>query len=309
MFAKAFVIGAGNIGSSYDLHRPRDCLYPKLTHLGNLLEILPHHEVFCYDLNISLGFSTAHHWGCTFIDRVPEIFPESSLVVISTPTDTHESIVESTLNGSPSFLVVEKPFGLSAKKYLEITDILNEKEIPYLVNYSRRWDFYSQFIFDSVCSGRFGEVERIEVEYNKSAYNTLSHAFDFFLEHFSWFDICGVKWLKVLSRDDFYGSFTVRADDVCDIDFKFRDLGDSGRLILNFYTEKGILTNSIDWLSWSLDGNHIESIDGLTNISYAMQKMYDFIFKMKRESHAIHLKKFSDRDLKVHKILESIKLL
>lgn len=173
---KAVIIGAGKIAAGFDAPRSR--------------EILTHAHAYSrhdklklsgfYDINFLVAKKAARKWSTQAFDNLTEMLTEVNpdIVSICTPDDDHFKTLMQVANFNPKLVVCEKPVTNNLADTGRLGKIFAKKNIPVLVNYSRRFDSNSQKIAAMIKNGKWGKVISATGIYTKGLLHTGSHLLD-----------------------------------------------------------------------------------------------------------------------------------
>lgn len=183
---RVVLFGAGSIGAlkanSVD---PVDGDCPK-THASAITKNPNFMLDAIVDPNLENADAAADKWKVpTFVLTHEEYFDycedeTRDIYVIASPEKTHLSIIKHicALAVSPKLVICEKPFCSSLQEATEAELILTQKGIPFLVNYSRRFDYGTKRVVAMLHEGTFGQIQRVSVKYNRGLYRDGCHAID-----------------------------------------------------------------------------------------------------------------------------------
>ncbi len=171
------LIGIGNIGLLYD-----DDISDKKKALSHIKAIYLHKE---FDLKYVVDINNRH------IDKVKRFFPEVDfyndhktllskndidILVIATPTNTHLNILNEFKNKKNiKLFFIEKPLFNKHTEYAEVEENLKNKIV---VNYLRRFDKNINKLKKQIQRNKFGNIQKIVINYCKGLKNNGSHMID-----------------------------------------------------------------------------------------------------------------------------------
>jgi predicted dehydrogenase len=92
--------------------------------------------------------------------------PETRLVVIATPNDTHYELARRCLEAGRD-VVVDKPFATTVAEAIALVRLAREKKRLLTVYQNRRYDSDFQVVRGLVAGGRLGRVVRFETNYDR----------------------------------------------------------------------------------------------------------------------------------------------
>lgn len=171
---KALIIGCGNIGAMYDLHKP-----DVLTH-AKAYSKHPEFLFSIYDTNNELAAEVAQAY---HVDREAEVDIKTlsayDCVSICSPTATHAQYLELCLNAKVPVIICEKPIAYNQQHILSIDTLYGRANSKILVNYIRRFqESYIQLkeLIKNIQSNE--PLLHIHIKYQRGFLNNASHAFD-----------------------------------------------------------------------------------------------------------------------------------
>lgn len=162
---KALIIGAGQIAGGYD----EPCAKAVLTHAhayqnNENIELLGF-----YDINFEQAQKMAQKWSVKAFQNPVE----ADIISICTPDFCHLSSLKIALQLNPKIIFLEKPLSNSLKEAEEIVEI--SKNVPVLVNFSRRFTPEFQKLAKRIKSGEFGKFRSGFGYYGKGYIHNGSH--------------------------------------------------------------------------------------------------------------------------------------
>lgn len=171
------VIGIGNIGLLYD--QDFDDKSKVLSHIKAIN--LHQHFTLKYIVDIDI----------THLKTVKSIFPkvvfynnykklldkeDIDILVIATPTHTHFTILNAfQLNKRIKLFFIEKPLFNKKVEYQRIHDSVKSKLV---INYLRRYDYNIQKLRLDIKNCKYGDLQKIVINYCKGLKNNGSHMID-----------------------------------------------------------------------------------------------------------------------------------
>ena len=167
------IIGAGNIGAFFDEPDSEDII----THA----HAFKNHDGFklsgFIDTDESKASSAASIWGGEVFSSIEDAFKqeEIDIVCITVPDKFHYSILKIVHNFPVKFVFVEKPISKTLAEASEVLRIYNEKKIPVMVNYSRRFLSEFEYIKGEIDKGIFGNFVSGTGYYGKGLFHNGSH--------------------------------------------------------------------------------------------------------------------------------------
>ncbi len=164
------IIGAGKIAGGFDT--PGSDVF--LTHAHAYQK----HEAFnllgFYDVDFSKAKEMAQKWSVSFFENLKGI--NADIISVCTPDEVHLSSLKEALKLNPKLIFLEKPLSKDLKDSKEILEI--SKNIPVLVNYSRRFIPEFQDLSINIKKGAFGEYFAGNGFYGKGFIHNGSHMID-----------------------------------------------------------------------------------------------------------------------------------
>jgi len=176
---KICLIGCGSIGAN----KPDNIDGPEtefsLTHaheLYNLYKAGKIEEPRIFDKNIKPLETAYEKWGfpCGKPDDRFDIY------VIAVNTEHQYSLIKTLMNDNPKLLIVEKPFCLTYKEASEISEIALEKNIPIIVNYTRKFIPAFREIKNHLNGDVNKKIFNVVLRYNRGLKREACHAIDLF---------------------------------------------------------------------------------------------------------------------------------
>jgi predicted dehydrogenase len=111
-------------------------------------------------------------------------FDRIDIAIISTPDETHYDILKQLADYSLKLVICEKPLCTNLQQALEIVELYRQKNIPILVDYTRRFIPEYQQMKAEIDAGKAGKFLKGYCYYNRGTLHTLSHFMDLAL----WFN-------------------------------------------------------------------------------------------------------------------------
>ena len=225
---KALIIGLGNIGFNYDIkkkylihsHAKALMLNNKFALIGAVEKKYKIRKIFETKFNLPT------------YDSIKKAFSalNPSLVIISSPTNTHLKVFEEIvkIQKKKKFvknIVIEKPVGVNFYQTNKIFKLAKKNKIKIFVNYIRQYqkDLLSLFNFVKIKNFRYSEVY-----YNRGLRNNASHFICLMISIFG-----NIQQIKLLKKDFKNPSFKIKfkknecffyskkkKKNICDIWFK-----------------------------------------------------------------------------------------
>jgi len=171
---KACIVGLGGIGFKYDEHNPH--LYE--THFSALTYYYKNEELYFIDPNPHPELPRANTFA-SILNVPKKLILETTLFVISTPTDTHLQIIQDIVLKGPNsnaIFVIEKPMGRTLKEAIIINKLLYGHEV--FVNYIRRSSALAEVLEQKNATKNLTEFKCF---FDGDWHNIASHFIDFYL--------------------------------------------------------------------------------------------------------------------------------
>lgn len=184
------IIGAGNIGAGFDSPESDEIL----THAHAFLKNDKFNLIGFYDVDFVKAASAANKWNVQAFVTMESAMKHAEVVCCTVPDAYHYQVLKEIAEYPVKLVFAEKPITKTEEQAEEICLLYKEKNIPILVNYTRR--FVSEFIRlrERIRENEFGRYIRGTGYYGKGILHNGSHMLDFlsFLlsEHG---EICEVK--------------------------------------------------------------------------------------------------------------------
>ena len=195
---KTLIIGAGKIGAFFD--------EPNSKNIFSHAHAVSKHNSFklvgFVDNNIEQAQKASNIWGGYFFKNIKDAFNKTKfeVAVVCVPDKFHHNILVELSKLPIKAVFAEKPLALNLENAKNILNIYEKKEIPLLINYTRR--FVPEFIElkNRIEKKEFGDFLFGNSFYSKGILHSATHHFDllnFFLGKFS---------LKTIfnKRNDYY---------------------------------------------------------------------------------------------------------
>lgn len=164
----ALIVGSGQIAGGFD--NPPDKAI--LTHAHAYIEHNGFNLLGFFDVDFSRAETMGGKWGVNAFKSLEEV-KNVDIVSICTPDKFHLSTLKEALKLSPKFIFLEKPLADDLNEAKEILEIA--KDLPILVNYSRRFVDDFQKLASSIKKGDFGELKAGSGYYGKGFVHNGSH--------------------------------------------------------------------------------------------------------------------------------------
>jgi len=171
---RAALIGCGNMGSRYDDHRVAD---PPYSHAG-ALTLHPDFELIAIaDPNEKNLSDCGQRWGidncytshdALFASHQPDI------AIIATPSQIRLAPITVAIRAGVKAIICEKPLALTLEEATKIQTLI--KDIPCVMNFSRRWDSGAQQVPQILQS--MGALQSARGVYVNGIANNATHLID-----------------------------------------------------------------------------------------------------------------------------------
>lgn len=167
------IIGAGNIGALFDSPASEEIL----THANAYRK----HPDFClkgfYDVDVKRAEDAAGRWGVKAYASLEEAMEYADVVSCTVPDAYHYDILKKLAKYPIQMVFTEKPFTKTVEEAKEICQLYEDRQIPILMNYTRR--FVTEFIELRARIGEFGSFVKGIGYYGKGVLHNGSHMIDF----------------------------------------------------------------------------------------------------------------------------------
>ncbi|MES2855406.1 MAG: Gfo/Idh/MocA family oxidoreductase [Bdellovibrionota bacterium] len=173
---KAGIIGCGQIGSSYDensVHQASAKTHAKAYRQSSDFDLIG----LC-DSDPARLATAAKLWNVEHTSTDVARFLDLDLAVISVcvPVAFQLQVLRQIAERPPRALFLEKPVGRNSHEFDAIQKLVDQMDIPVLVNYSRRFSSEIQTLKKDIAAGRWGDPTNVVVNYEKGLLNNGSHA-------------------------------------------------------------------------------------------------------------------------------------
>lgn len=181
MVHKVLIIGCGNIAGRLDETELNESS-PPLTHIKAYKQNRHFLISGCVDPDVIRRTQFQEYWAvensyATVIDAFQND-AEIDVVSVCSPTESHLEHLEQLLEFSPRLVFSEKPIGNDVDKATDLLRRYSAKNIPLIVNYSRRFDESLAKLKSDFDAGRYGVLRSVSGFYNKGVVNNGSHLLD-----------------------------------------------------------------------------------------------------------------------------------
>ena len=103
----------------------------------------------------------------------------ADVIVIATPDEHHYEHLIKALNRKPKLVITEKPLCTNLHQAREIVELYKAKNIPLMVNYTRRFLPYYEDLKQRHDAGDYGKIVSANIVFNRGWEHTATHAIDF----------------------------------------------------------------------------------------------------------------------------------
>ena len=170
------IIGAGRIGATFDSPDSRDIL----THAHAFKVHVGFDLIGFVDEDHDAAQKAAEIWGASAFSSISEAFKNNKIDVVSicVPDELHCGVVSEVLNYPIGLIFVEKPLSKTLKEAERIIQLSKERNIPVIVNYSRR--FVSEFnvLKHDIAKNKYGRFIAGNGFYGKGILHNGTHMID-----------------------------------------------------------------------------------------------------------------------------------
>jgi len=173
---KVGIIGAGRIASGFDNPRTKKIL----TH-AHAYAVHPQTDlVGFFDINRKASKAASKKWSTFAFMSLEAMFREAKPDIISvcTPDENHFSTLVKVVRYRPRLVICEKPVTTDLQKTKKILNLYKAAKIPFLVNYSRRFDNKIQKLRREIRSSKYGKTLSASGIYTKGILHNGSHLID-----------------------------------------------------------------------------------------------------------------------------------
>lgn len=127
------------------------------------------------------------HYGINTYKTLKECKESFDIAVVATPDNHHFPMLRQLAEKNLKLVICEKPICEDLKQAKGIVKLYKTKNIPLMVNYTRRFLPYYQELKKFYDMGLFGEIKQCKLLFNRGWLHTATHGIDLF----NWF--CGDK--------------------------------------------------------------------------------------------------------------------
>lgn len=177
---KVMIIGAGNQGAFCDI--PGSGKEHKI--ISHAKGFTSHHGfelVGFHDTSEQAMSEAAIEWETDWFYSLDEAWDayDIDIVSICTPDETHYDILNAILKYNPKLVLCEKPLTTNLEQARSIVEKYNQRKIPILVNYTRRFIPQLQELRRKIRGGEFGKYLYGCGFFNRGWLHTGTHMVDF----------------------------------------------------------------------------------------------------------------------------------
>ncbi len=170
------IIGAGNIGGLYDNPDSEEIL----THAHAYKKHQNCNLIGFVDSDVKKSQELSKAWGVESFNSLSEAFKNSiDIVSVATSDESHYEIIKDILlNYSIKLIFAEKPLCTNIEQAQELIELSKEKNIPILLNYTRRFVPELQELQEDISNNHFGQFLSGTGYYGKGILHNGSHMID-----------------------------------------------------------------------------------------------------------------------------------
>jgi predicted dehydrogenase len=166
----ALIVGCGNMGCLNDA--PGSGNEHKTISYAKALKENGNFEIWAYDKSVDKERKAYAFW-----DTRTDICLEYDVIIIATPDDTHyyNLLALSLYSYKPKLVICEKPLCMTSVEVKEVIKFYEDRKIPILVDYTRRFiPEYQQL------KAEHGKAVHGYCRFNRGMLHTGTHALDIF---------------------------------------------------------------------------------------------------------------------------------
>ncbi|MDE6312064.1 MAG: Gfo/Idh/MocA family oxidoreductase [Lachnospiraceae bacterium] len=167
------IVGAGNIGAFFDTPDSAEIL----THANAFYK----NENFIlkgfYDVDTEKAKEAAARWQVQAFESLADALENTDVVSCTVPDAFHFAVLKQVAEFPVKLVFAEKPFTKTEKEAEELCRLYEEKKIPVLINYTRR--YVTEFMELKGRISEFGRFIRGTGYYGKGILHNGSHMIDF----------------------------------------------------------------------------------------------------------------------------------
>ncbi len=170
------IIGAGNIGAFYDT--PRSSII--LSHAHAVTNHSTCNLVGFFDIDHKKAKQAAYIWDTAYFGSLEQAFSQTKpdIVIVATSDNSHSNVLLDLSKYQPLVVIVEKPIATSVVDGEKIIKLFAQKNIPLLINYSRRFIPVFQNLKNQIDKGIYGKFLGGTGIYGKGIIHNGSHLID-----------------------------------------------------------------------------------------------------------------------------------
>jgi len=177
---KVLIIGCGNIAGGYDNAQPGENLP-----LGHAKAFINHggfELAACVEPDAHKRVAFQKRWKVTHgYESMQSVLANNlkfNVISICSPTQQHETDIQSALSLQPQLIFCEKPITPNVEDSLKSIKSCQAARIKLAVNYSRRWSSRVDSFRQELINESWGKVRSVTGIYNKGILNNGSHMID-----------------------------------------------------------------------------------------------------------------------------------
>lgn len=167
------IIGAGNIGAFFDTPDSQEIL----THANAFRKNKNFVLKGFYDVDFHKAVKAAERWGVQAFERMSQALQDTDVVSCTVPDSFHFQVLKEVAEYPVKLVFAEKPFTRTQQEAEELCRLYEEKHIPLLINYTRR--YVTEFIELRERIKEYGRFIRGTGYYGKGILHNGSHMIDF----------------------------------------------------------------------------------------------------------------------------------
>ncbi len=170
------IIGAGKIGAFYDSSSSQNIL----THAHAFSLHKGFNLIGFVDSDLSKAQDACLMWSGTCFNSIEDAFSKNQIdvVCVAVPDEYHYAVLDKLAFYSPKLVFAEKPLTKTIEEAERILTLYQEKKIPLLVNYTRRFVPEIVEIKEKIQAGFYGEYVTGTAYYGKGITHNGSHIID-----------------------------------------------------------------------------------------------------------------------------------
>jgi predicted dehydrogenase len=170
---KAIIIGAGQIGATYDNPNSKDIL----THANAYKNSKEISEIAFVDTDKQSLDNACKKWDSSGFNNLEEALQrfKPEIISVCVPSESHYDSLKRIADFKPKLVLSEKPITLKPKLSKEICEIYEQNNILLSVNYTRRFDKYIHTLKEKIINNSYGEILNCSIIYTKGILNNGCH--------------------------------------------------------------------------------------------------------------------------------------